>query len=184
MQRSFALAALATVILLAGGCNQTEKAAQPPAVAVPQPQVAKETPPPVVAPAPVAAPAPAPAPASAPAPAPVAVNTPPAPVAPAAAKVAAVEVKKPATPPAVKAAAPPAATPRPAPPQTVSYKATNGTVTFHHQQHAANNPCSSCHSTEPPNKIEINKDKAHALCKGCHQQNGAGPTQCNGCHIK
>ncbi|PKN12272.1 MAG: cytochrome C [Deltaproteobacteria bacterium HGW-Deltaproteobacteria-4] len=81
--------------------------------------------------------------------------------------------------PAVK----PAATPSTAPP-TVIYKATNGNVSFNHQQHAANNACNSCHSTEAPAKIVLGKDKAHLLCKGCHQQQGSGPTQCTGCHKK
>lgn len=75
-------------------------------------------------------------------------------------------------------------TPAPPAPVKVTYKATNGNVTFDHQQHVGNNVCSSCHPTDPPAKIVLDKDKAHQLCKGCHQQNGTGPTQCNGCHKK
>ncbi|MBE0504367.1 MAG: cytochrome c3 family protein [Desulfuromonadales bacterium] len=69
-------------------------------------------------------------------------------------------------------------------PATVTYKATNGNVSFDHQQHAANHACSSCHSTGAPAKIVLGKDKAHQLCKGCHQEKAAGPTQCTGCHKK
>jgi hypothetical protein len=70
------------------------------------------------------------------------------------------------------------------PPKTVTYPASYGPVSFNHQAHAAALACSSCHSTDPPVKIELGKDKAHQLCKGCHQEKAAGPTQCNGCHIK
>ncbi|MDO9080265.1 MAG: cytochrome C [Desulfuromonadales bacterium] len=83
------------------------------------------------------------------------------------------------TPPAPK----PAVTPAAAPP-TVTYKATNGNVSFNHQQHAANHVCTSCHPAGTPAKIVLGKDKAHQLCKECHQQQGAGPTQCTGCHKK
>jgi len=66
----------------------------------------------------------------------------------------------------------------------VVYEASNGPVTFDHQVHADSLACGSCHPTDPPVKIAIDKDKAHQMCKGCHQEKGAGPTQCNGCHKK
>jgi predicted small lipoprotein YifL len=91
----------------------------------------------------------------------------------------AVEEQKAAVP---TAAAKPAAAP--APPKTVTYQASQGQVTFDHQAHASNLACDSCHSTDPPIKVELGKDKAHQMCKGCHQEKGAGPTQCNGCHKK
>jgi len=69
-------------------------------------------------------------------------------------------------------------------PKTVVYEASNGPVTFDHQVHADSLACGSCHPTDPPVKIAIDKDKAHQMCKGCHQEKGAGPTQCNGCHKK
>jgi gas vesicle protein len=69
-------------------------------------------------------------------------------------------------------------------PKTVVYEASNGSVTFDHQVHSSQLACDSCHTTDPPAKVELGKDKAHQLCKGCHQEKGAGPTQCNGCHKK
>jgi predicted CXXCH cytochrome family protein len=69
-------------------------------------------------------------------------------------------------------------------PGTVSYDASFGRVTFNHQKHAQNNSCASCHNAGPATKIPLGKDKAHQLCKGCHQQKSAGPSQCNGCHVK
>jgi len=69
-------------------------------------------------------------------------------------------------------------------PKTVTYPASYGQVSFDHQAHAAAFACNSCHSTDPPGKIELGKDKAHQWCKGCHQEKAAGPTQCNGCHKK
>lgn len=69
-------------------------------------------------------------------------------------------------------------------PKIVTYPASYGQVAFDHQAHAAMLACSSCHNTDPPVKIELDKDKAHRLCKGCHQEKAAGPTQCNGCHKK
>lgn len=73
----------------------------------------------------------------------------------------------------------------PVPPlRPVVYPATNGHVTFDHKKHAAKNPCGSCHQSTPIAKIAIDKEKAHQMCKGCHQQSGAGPTNCAGCHKK
>jgi gas vesicle protein len=69
-------------------------------------------------------------------------------------------------------------------PKIVTYPASYGQVVFDHQAHAAGFACSSCHTTDPPVKIELDKDQAHSLCKGCHQEKAAGPTQCNGCHKK
>ena len=112
-------------------------------------------------------------------------NVPPA--TPEAAKPAAAEPKmeEPAAaqPTTVTSPAKPAAA-GPAPPKTVVYEASQGQVTFDHQAHASSLACGSCHTTDPPVKVAIDKDKAHQMCKGCHQEKGAGPTQCNGCHKK
>lgn len=70
------------------------------------------------------------------------------------------------------------------PPLTVTFDASMGKVTFDHQGHSGRLACDSCHPTVPPAKIPLGKDKAHQLCKGCHQEKGAGPTQCDGCHKK
>lgn len=183
MQRTLSLAAIVTVILLAGGCQQPRTMQPPlPIVATPADDAVNMAPPPAVTE--INSPAP-----EAPAPAQVAASTLPAvapPPVPAIVANTEVETKKTAATVAVKAkpAPAPATAALPAPPKTVSYKATNGTVIFNHQQHSVSHPCKSCHPAAPPAKIAINKEKAHLLCKGCHQQNGSGPTQCSGCHKK
>jgi len=68
------------------------------------------------------------------------------------------------------------------PPETVTFEASMGAVTFDHAGHMGRLDCSACHPTDPPEKIVLDKDKAHALCKGCHQEQGAGPTKCTECH--
>ena len=67
----------------------------------------------------------------------------------------------------------------------VKYEAKNGTVTFNHKAHQEklNKDCSKCHAGTPA-KIELDKDSAHKLCKGCHETAKAGPTKCNECHKK
>jgi len=94
------------------------------------------------------------------------------------------EAPVPAPQPKAETAPAKAEAPGPVPPQTVVYEASNGKVTFEHQAHAGQLGCSSCHPTDPPAKIAIDKEKAHQMCKGCHQEKGAGPTQCGGCHKK
>jgi len=72
------------------------------------------------------------------------------------------------------------------PPVTVTYEATMGTVTFEHAEHAARLDCSQCHTTDPPQKIAIDKEVAHnQLCKVCHKKSGGNaPTACPDCHKK
>jgi outer membrane biosynthesis protein TonB len=156
------LAALAVLVLAAGGCEQKEAPQVAPqqkaAVEEPKAAMPEQKPEPPAADDKVEKPAAEPA-------------APPAPA----------EAVKPAPAPA-EAAKPAAA--GPAPPQTVVYKASYGQVTFAHQAHAGSLACSACHATDPPARIAIDKDKAHQMCKGCHQEQGAGPTQCNGCHKK
>jgi predicted CXXCH cytochrome family protein len=177
------VASLALLVLTTAGCERQETP-QPPAPVVAEPKApasgeeqlpltGKE----LVAPD-TAAPAPAPAEEVKP---PAAAPAQPAPVKPA--PVPTVTPAPLPAPPAVDSR--PAAKPsEPAAPRTVIYEGSFGKVTFNHQQHAQNNNCGSCHSAEPATKIPLGKDKAHQLCKGCHQQQGAGPTQCNGCHLK
>ncbi len=69
-------------------------------------------------------------------------------------------------------------------PQVVTFETSMGAVVFDHPGHADRLTCDACHPTEPPVKIALDKDAAHALCKGCHQEQGAGPTGCSGCHQK
>jgi predicted CXXCH cytochrome family protein len=67
---------------------------------------------------------------------------------------------------------------------TVVLKAKNGNVTFDHKKHSATGDCKSCHGEGTPAKIALDKDKAHKLCKGCHETKKAGPTKCGECHKK
>jgi outer membrane biosynthesis protein TonB len=166
------LAGLAVLVLAAGGCEQKEAPQVAPqqkaAVEEPKAAMPEQKPEPPAADDKVEKPAAEPAAPPAPA---EAVKPAPAPA----------EAAKPA--PAPTEAVKPAAA-GPAPPQTVVYKASYGLVTFAHQAHAGSLACSACHATDPPARIAIDKDKAHQMCKGCHQEQGAGPTQCNGCHRK
>ena len=177
MRRTIWLSFLAAVVLVAG-CKQPETTPPPapqpaPVAVVEQEQPGKTEPSPPVATEKATAPD-------------AAVTTPPATAVPAeTSTVAPTPTPQPAPAVAVPTprAAKPAVTPASAPPM-VTYKATNGNVSFNHQQHAANHPCSSCHPAGTPAKVVLGKDKAHQLCKECHQQQGAGPTQCTGCHKK
>lgn len=67
----------------------------------------------------------------------------------------------------------------------VTMEAKNGNVTFNHKAHSESMDCQSCHKDQDtPSKLELDKDAAHALCKGCHQEKGGGPTKCGECHKK
>jgi cytochrome c553 len=68
-------------------------------------------------------------------------------------------------------------------PDSVTLTAKNGNVTFNHKAHGTANECKVCHEGTP-GKMELGKDKGHALCKGCHDTKKAGPTKCGECHKK
>jgi hypothetical protein len=185
MRRSVWLILLVALALVAGGCERQQPQLAPQQVPVVEEQkeqvaeeatgqlpgqeaVQQETAASQAPPAPPAEPAlpgeaapVAPVQAAKPAPAPVAVSAP--------------AEEKPA-PAAVSAAIPQ--------PEVVTYDGSYGRVLFNHQSHAAMDTCGSCHGADPPGKIALGKDKAHQLCRGCHQQKSAGPTQCNACHHK
>ncbi|MCL2761234.1 MAG: cytochrome c family protein [Desulfuromonadales bacterium] len=67
----------------------------------------------------------------------------------------------------------------------IVFTARNGNVAFPHEKHKQMiGDCKKCH-TGAPGKIEgFNMQMAHQLCKGCHVERKAGPTQCGGCHKK
>ncbi|MGB8932240.1 MAG: cytochrome C [Anaeromyxobacteraceae bacterium] len=66
-------------------------------------------------------------------------------------------------------------------PETITFEATRaGNVTFPHKLHAARG-CKGCHPAAP-SKLNLDKEKAHALCKGCHERLSKGPNKCDGCH--
>ncbi|MFO7831699.1 MAG: cytochrome c3 family protein [Desulfuromonadaceae bacterium] len=57
-----------------------------------------------------------------------------------------------------------------------------GKVAFNHAAHTQFISCSTCHSTEPPSRIELNRKEFHAICRTCHHEMDAGPVKCSGCH--
>ena len=73
------------------------------------------------------------------------------------------------------------------PPASVELKgATQAPVTFDHKKHQGQG-CKKCHGEGAPGKIELNKDKAHALCIDCHKEKAKGPADakaCTACHKK
>ncbi len=42
--------------------------------------------------------------------------------------------------------------------------------------------CSECHEETGDEDLPSRADAFHAQCKGCHEDSGAGPTECNSCH--
>jgi hypothetical protein len=69
-------------------------------------------------------------------------------------------------------------------PETIVLEASYGNVTFPHALHQDSYECSICHGEGTPGLFGLDKDKAHALCRDCHKQEGAGPTGCKDCHKK
>lgn len=64
----------------------------------------------------------------------------------------------------------------------VIINAYNGNIKFDHKMHRSIFKCSECHDG-PPRYIELNKQKAHKLCLGCHKREKRGPLQhCSDCH--
>ncbi|MDD3813528.1 MAG: hypothetical protein PHZ02_02690 [Desulfocapsaceae bacterium] len=60
----------------------------------------------------------------------------------------------------------------------------NGKVLLSHKKHAEAYGCAACHGDQKPGPFMLGKDKAHALCQGCHKEKKAGPTSCSKCHQK
>jgi len=42
--------------------------------------------------------------------------------------------------------------------------------------------CSECHEDTGDEDLPSRADALHAQCKGCHEDLGAGPVECNSCH--
>ena len=60
-----------------------------------------------------------------------------------------------------------------------------GKVVLSHKKHAEAYGCTACHGDQKPGPFKMEKDKAHALCQGCHKEKKAGPTtNCAECHQK
>jgi len=66
-------------------------------------------------------------------------------------------------------------------PEQITFENTKAAnVQFPHKLHAARG-CRACHPALP-GKLGLDKERAHALCKGCHESGSRGPTRCDGCH--
>ncbi|EAT16375.1 cytochrome c3 family protein [Desulfuromonas acetoxidans] len=65
---------------------------------------------------------------------------------------------------------------------SVELQCTFGPVLFDHRSHVEMMSCDTCHTSNPPGKIAKSKKEFHATCRGCHADNGAGPTKCRECH--
>jgi predicted CXXCH cytochrome family protein len=70
-----------------------------------------------------------------------------------------------------------------APAAAITLPAKNGNVSFEHKTHKAVK-CEKCHADAKGGKMELGKDKAHALCVECHKAEAKGPTKCTDCHKK
>ncbi len=68
--------------------------------------------------------------------------------------------------------------------ETIVINNDHGKVVLQHKKHAEAFGCSACHEDQQPGPLELGKDKAHALCQGCHKEKNAGPTSCLKCHQK
>jgi predicted CXXCH cytochrome family protein len=67
-------------------------------------------------------------------------------------------------------------------PEQITFETTRaGNVQFPHKLHAARG-CKACHPAAPAKIAGFDKDKAHALCKTCHEEMSRGPVKCDGCH--
>jgi predicted CXXCH cytochrome family protein len=72
-------------------------------------------------------------------------------------------------------------------PATITFETKNGKVAFAHKDHQdrLKGDCTKCHADNKGGKIAgFNKEKAHALCQGCHKEAKKGPTKCTECHKK
>lgn len=67
-------------------------------------------------------------------------------------------------------------------PETLVLEASFGDITFPHAMHSNAYDCTTCHGEGEPGLLGLEKDEAHSLCKGCHEEEGAGPTGCKDCH--
>lgn len=69
-------------------------------------------------------------------------------------------------------------------PHEIVLVASKGNVTLPHSMHADAFECSICHGDGTPATFDLTKEVAHKVCKGCHKDEGVGPTGCSGCHKK
>ena len=85
-------------------------------------------------------------------------------------------------------------------PLRIMFKTTAGSVLFDHKTHLAEGgyglACDDCHHEVQDDTMSCSgedchgpdsdpklSDAMHMNCKGCHEDNGAGPVQCSACHV-
>lgn len=75
------------------------------------------------------------------------------------------------------------AQPVPSPPATVDLPTSSGAVLLPHKAHSRRIACGRCHGEGTPRRIQgFGKERAHALCRGCHDSRRNGPRGCADCH--
>ena len=89
--------------------------------------------------------------------------------------------------------------PVPKEPVRLMFKNAAGKVLFGHSTHAENYDlscvdcrhniedeevynCSECHESTGDEAMPGRADAFHTQCKGCHENAGTGPVECNSCH--
>lgn len=85
-------------------------------------------------------------------------------------------------------------------PIRMMFKTTAGSVLFDHKTHTDDAgyglPCDDCHHEQQEDTMSCSgedchgpdsdptlSDAMHMRCKGCHEENGAGPVDCAQCHV-
>lgn len=85
-------------------------------------------------------------------------------------------------------------------PVRLMFKTTAGKILFDHKTHTGDAgygiACDDCHHEEQdeskscsgedchgPDSDPKRGDALHTNCKGCHEDNGAGPVECAACHV-
>jgi len=54
-------------------------------------------------------------------------------------------------------------------------------IDCHHNDDGTYN-CSQCHEATGDESLPSRADAFHSQCKGCHEEGGSGPVECNSCH--
>jgi hypothetical protein len=88
-------------------------------------------------------------------------------------------------------------------PLRIVFKSKAGNVLFDHREHASEDgyalectdchhmmeegetplACGECHLSDDEEETPKRSDAFHDQCKGCHEDNDAGPVECSACHF-
>ena len=88
-------------------------------------------------------------------------------------------------------------------PLRIMFQSKAGNVLFDHKEHASEDgyglectdchhmmeegetplACGECHMPDDDEESPKRSDAFHDQCKGCHEDNDAGPVECSGCHL-